>query len=261
MTITPTLLHCMERLTSKDHRLAVMRELLTGLPFRETLIPNSHFKRVSTLGTIEKLGHCGSNMMLAPMNMNYVSKLIVAHYDRVAVSPGANDNGAAVAAVIAASFNAWHNQSNTLVVFTDLEEPENCSKVMAPMAAGADYLKHQLDTMGINPDWKLVLDVCGDGENLLISQGQAGKKSLCEWLEQQAQATELGLVYKRTPCSDNIALGREDTTLISTISTADMDMRYPKAWHKLHTSRDSLESVNMDTIGKVSRIVEAFIRA
>jgi hypothetical protein len=93
--------------------------------------------------------------------------ILVAHYDRVKGSPGANDNSAAVFELIKAALTLKRNDiGNWLVIFTDKEE---LSIGESLKEQGAYSLAKALKEVLIDKTHVFIFDCCGVGDTLIIS--------------------------------------------------------------------------------------------
>ena len=95
-------------------------------------------------------------------------KTLIAHYDRAAGSPGANDNSAACVQLLLFAKTLLHKRDahNIRIIFTDGEE------------AGAEGIKNQgayrlgqgLRALSMQRDDIFVFDMCGSGGTLILSE-------------------------------------------------------------------------------------------
>jgi hypothetical protein len=90
---------------------------------------------------------------------------LVAHYDRVSGSPGANDNSAAVFLLIEAAMRL-QGTAGWRVIFTDGEE---LSSGEGARDQGAYTLAKALREAGRGDGQFFIFDVCGSGDTLIIS--------------------------------------------------------------------------------------------
>lgn len=112
--------------------------------------------------------------------------VLIAHYDCVPGSPGANDNAAAVFQLVHSALGlkkdrkyGWH------IIFTDKEE---CGAGAGIKSQGAYALATGFRDLGLDSGRFFILDVCGRGDTLVISttvdsilkqeEGPAAQKSL-----------------------------------------------------------------------------------
>ena len=93
--------------------------------------------------------------------------ILLAHYDCVAGSPGANDNGAAVFTLAQAAWNLRKTGvKDWLVIFTDKEELRKGEKLTDQ---GAFMLAHGMKEAGFKNNPCFIFDTVGRGETLVIS--------------------------------------------------------------------------------------------
>jgi hypothetical protein len=95
------------------------------------------------------------------------SIILVAHYDRVPNSPGANDNAAAVFELIEAAIKMRKEKVHRwLIIFTDKEE---ISPGEGIRDQGAYTLAKGLQDAGLGNSRFYIFDACGVGDTLIIS--------------------------------------------------------------------------------------------
>jgi hypothetical protein len=93
--------------------------------------------------------------------------MLVAHYDRIAGSPGANDNSAAVyQLLIAASILGERGFTNWIILFTDKEELESGESLSAQ---GSYSLSKKLISWGLDNARIYIFDACGTGDTIILS--------------------------------------------------------------------------------------------
>ncbi len=140
-------------------RLSVLREYLTSLGVESAIVP------------IEEKKHIYINFPSSSYNPQFKIKTLIAHYDRVPDSPGANDNSAAVfgladfaSRVIERSVSG--KISNIRIFFTDGEElgADGVSQ------QGAFGLAAMFKRLGITSDDVYVFDACGRGTTAVLAR-------------------------------------------------------------------------------------------
>jgi hypothetical protein len=93
--------------------------------------------------------------------------ILVAHYDRVANSPGANDNSAAVFELIEAALQLRQIRAHSwLIIFTDKEELHHGEGIRDQ---GSYTLAKGLRDIGFGNSRFYIFDACGSGDTLIIS--------------------------------------------------------------------------------------------
>ena len=93
--------------------------------------------------------------------------VLVAHYDRVPGSPGANDNGASVFQLIdAAGKLRFSGIPRWLVVFTDKEEAASSQGIRSQ---GSYSLAQGFIGLGLKDCRFFIFDACGRGDTLIVS--------------------------------------------------------------------------------------------
>ncbi|NIZ18401.1 M28 family peptidase [Entomospira culicis] len=110
-----------------------------------------------------------------------VTKIFVAHYDKVPHSPGGNDNGAAVFQLLAHAGRLAHERDHgqVQILFTDGEEILN-----GPISSqGAFQLARFFKSRGLEHTQFYVFDMCGIGDTIAI--GGAGSLLLDQSLKQR----------------------------------------------------------------------------
>ena len=194
-------------------------------------------------------------------NSMFRIKTVIAHYDRFPGSPGANDNSAAVfalmewaAQIAIIASPAFHN---IRLIFTDGEELGAAGGVSEQ---GAFPLAQVFRRLGITNDDIFVFDCMGRGDVPILTQTILPPKTPARFvkefsaLEQRAatllQASANGRWFS-LPCnySDNasfIANGIPAvaiTLLPSAEVTAATRGEQPQTWQLLHTPADNLDSL------------------
>ena len=120
----------------------------------------------------EVISICGNrHFLLAPGNVshNYINSaiILVAHYDRVIGSPGANDNSAAVFELLDAAISLRRERINGwLIIFTDKEELVHGERLIDQ---GSYSLAKKLFVSRRGRPKVFIFDACGSGDTLIIS--------------------------------------------------------------------------------------------
>ena len=110
-------------------------------------------------------------------NPQYKMKTVLAHYDRVDTSPGANDNSAAVFQIIywarrLLRFPSFHNVQ---IIFSDGEEMGGSEGVSEQGAFG---IATKFRSLGLTQQDVYAFDCCGRGDFVILSQAGKGKGSI-----------------------------------------------------------------------------------
>ena len=110
-------------------------------------------------------------------NPQYKMKTVLAHYDRVDTSPGANDNSAAVFQIIywarrLLRFPGFHNVQ---IIFSDGEEMGGSEGVAEQ---GAFCIATKFRSLGLTQQDVYAFDCCGRGDFVILSQAGKGKGSI-----------------------------------------------------------------------------------
>ncbi|AEJ19316.1 M28 family peptidase [Gracilinema caldarium] len=100
-------------------------------------------------------------------NKGGIPKVLIAHYDCVPGSPGANDNAAAVLQLILAAKLLYQAHiPNWYILFTDKEERARGSSITSQ---GSFYLAQGFISIGLNKAHCYIFDACGRGDTLIFS--------------------------------------------------------------------------------------------
>jgi hypothetical protein len=146
--------------------------------FEAFLVPDAdRYLMLKTLLEKLRLSHavvsiCGNrHFLIAPGNVSYAcinsAILLVAHYDRVSGSPGANDNSAAVFELLDAAISLRRERINDwLIIFTDKEELVHGERLIDQ---GSYSLAKKLFTSRRGRPKVFIFDACGSGDTLVIS--------------------------------------------------------------------------------------------
>lgn len=196
-----------------------------------------------------------------PPEVQRGERVLLAHYDRVAGAPGANDNGASVLALVDYLMRP-HRGSPLRVVFTDGEE---LAPGVAPAEQGAYGLaRHWGEVPGVFP---VVFDMTGIGDTVVL--GHLGEE-LIRRVRPEARPTDLDdyartrLTARRwlascgvgecfevnTPFSDDLGLflAGIPAVQISVLPRKEAqayrrDGTFPQAWKTMHTAQDLPEAL------------------
>lgn len=185
-------------------------------------------------------------------------KTVIAHYDRVPGSPGANDNSAAVFcmlewAVRLSKMNSFHN---IRLIFTDGEELGSEGVAFQ----GAFPLAALFRKLGIADD-VYVFDCMGRGDVPVLTETSipkgASKKFVKQFSDLEARAQKMlveagGGKWFSLPgnYSDNASFIANGIPAVAItmlpsveISCAAMSMDLPETWQLFHTPQDNFESL------------------
>lgn len=146
--------------------------------FEAFLVPDAdRYLMLKTLLEKLRLSHevisvCGNrHFLIAPGNVSRAwvnsAVILVAHYDRVIGSPGANDNSAAVFELLDAAISLRRERINGwLIIFTDKEELTHGERLIDQ---GSYSLVKKLIASGLGRPKVFIFDACGSGDTLIIS--------------------------------------------------------------------------------------------
>ena len=186
-----------------------------------------------------------------------------AHYDiHTNTLQGANDNSAAVIQLIqlAADLTAAGYAGELTICFWDLEELSN-GRIARGSHAFGRFLKesHQDDRCA---EFVLVLDVCGLGDTIGISQSlfEEQHASRFEYLLKQSGHPHQ---YLRTPLSDNLGLLKAGlgSVLASVLPRAEITRkRRPRTWSRLHSLEDNIEHIELETMRMMRGYLQAWLQ-
>lgn len=144
-------------------RLSFLQSYLSGRGVKTSVIPLGDKK------------HLYVNFSSSSFNPMFKIKTIISHYDRVAGSPGANDNSAANFAIadFASELTKSKKVHNVRIIFTDGEElgAEGVS------SQGAYALAELFRKLGITRDDVYVFDACGRGEVAVLCRAGLNSKA------------------------------------------------------------------------------------
>lgn len=212
----------------------------------------------------------GKNLICTFSDNPTYKKIFGAHFDIVPGSPGANDNGAAVAELVSLAaelYGANYSSDDLAIVLFDNEE------VMFnhPEKSGSREFADFLAAKGVKPDLILVLDVCGSGNIAGISSTAPAPALLKQSLREDLDRMYIPSVEIWTPHSDSTMFGRAglDALLLSTLSDESLkellttpdtthwnqQNKYPKEWMKLHSPGDDFNSIDPETVEMMIKIL------
>lgn len=153
------------------------------------------------------------HILLSPhhiMHRDGPPKVLIAHYDSVPGSPGANDNGAAVLQLIrAAKLLQKEKIPNWYLFFTDKEERPKGSGISSQ---GSYYVAQGFKNIGLEEAHCYIFDACGRGNTLIFSTAlenltkQNISDAMTERIAQTRKLRTYGLEIARSLSIRNIQL-------------------------------------------------------
>ncbi|OQY37355.1 MAG: hypothetical protein B6229_08610 [Spirochaetaceae bacterium 4572_7] len=137
---------------------------------REAYIISMLNKRMIPYSVIQLKG--ARHIFLYPGNFRSSEEItiLMAHYDRVPGTPGANDNSAAIFYLLNHGSRILNKDHSTVIIFTDREEIGGAESVTEQ---GAYALGHYFRSKNLTNFRFFILDMCGIGTTLLL--GTAGE--------------------------------------------------------------------------------------
>lgn len=193
--------------TPGQNRLGVLQNLLEdlGLESRSCTIASATHLILGP-GTTEPL-------------VNKNPTVLIAHYDCVEGSPGANDNGAAVFALIETARQLKkEGGSGWYIIFTDKEERIQGSGYQSQ---GAYTLSLGLKSIGLDKARYYIFDVCGRGDTLIFSTTL--DKLLTQRPELKKQSLHRAIIKLRHHALDAAQnIGQQDILLLPTPFSDDL---------------------------------------
>lgn len=112
--------------------------------------------------------------------------ILIAHYDRVKETPGANDNSAGVFILLHHAFSLKKENPDTVIIFTDKEELSESDSVknQGSYSLAQYFKKNNYKNLTF-----FVFDMCGRGDTILV--GTAGETMLREHMGDSYQSSSV----------------------------------------------------------------------
>ncbi len=221
------------------------------------------------------------HIVVFPRNLVNVeqSNVLLAHYDRVNETPGANDNSASVFYLLYHAKRLNGQAHSTIIIFTDREEIGNAESVTAQ---GSYALGRYLKSKNIQNLNFYVFDMCGIGNTILL--GTAGEnlikdhykenysaskiKGKIERVKKQAEdmllTVNAGEFFYLTPLfSDDLGLilNEYPAVLISLLPYREAveykknPTTLPKSWQNNHTMDDNIDTLDFKSWDVLSELL------
>ena len=191
-------------------------------------------------------------------------KTVIAHYDRVPQSPGANDNSAAVWQLmdLAVRLKQYAGVHNIRIIFTDDEELGSTAGLSG---MGAFGIAQRFKALGIVNDDVYVFDCCGRGSVFVFAKTQSAVNSAKPHLQKQIRdfdarvektlraAASGGWMRLPVSYSDNAGfIAQGIPAALITMLPADEATRYAR---ELHRDKKLEESV-LANAGNINPLVK-----
>lgn len=140
-------------------RFAFLNALLDKLALRSSILTLSGNRHFMVFPHREEPG--------SPSGTGAAPLVLVAHYDRAADSPGANDNSAAVFLLLETAIKLGQKKATDwMIIFTDKEELTGDEGIKSQ---GSYTLAAGLRQAGLGGGRFFIFDACGTGDTLIIS--------------------------------------------------------------------------------------------
>lgn len=200
-------------------------------------------------------------------------KTVIAHYDRVPQTPGANDNSSSVYSFLrwAERLSVRTGTHNIRMIFTDGEELS--SEGVA--SQGAFGLAKLFKRLGITNEDVFVFDCMGRGDVPVLTETVLPKnaprafvKDFCT-LEERAESlikSAAGGKWMKLPCnySDNAGFIANGIPAVAFTMLPGQEIDAflrasikPLSWQKLHTMEDDFESLDEEAFEITARILDS----
>ena len=221
------------------------------------------------------------HVVLFPKNLisRKETTILLAHYDRVKNTPGANDNSASVYFLLKHSIRLKELDHSTVIIFTDKEEITGTESVTSQ---GAYSLGNYFRSKKMHNLRFYVFDMCGIGSTLLL--GTAGESlikdhygnryikseikkkidNVKDEAEEHLLSVNGGEFFYSTPLfSDDLGLilNEYPAILISLLPYREAieysrdSSQLPKSWQCNHTMDDSVNTLDEKSWGVLSKLL------
>ncbi len=235
----------------------------------------------------------GSRHFLLPspppssVNKKYYRVTLVAHYDRVPNTPGANDNAASVFQLLAHREEMARNNSSWLpqIIFTDKEElSAQPNSPGSPAHQGSWHLARHLKRLGVSNILFFVLDMCGIGDTPVwgnslrkigITNSSQKESQALESMEKFLQkfcggksygvhplfSDDLGLLLGGYPAMQISLLPKKQASQLPPLNSNPGPLRQhlqenmPPAWQSAHTPFDTPDRLQASSFILISRLL------
>lgn len=220
---------------------------------------------------LENKNHIYVKFSQSQYNPMFKIKTVIAHYDRVEGSPGANDNSAAVFCMLnwAVKLSKLKSFHNIRLIFTDGEELGS----EGVTSQGAYPLASLFKKLGIINDDVFVFDCMGRGDIPILAQTElpsgVSKNFASRYADLENRAQKLiknvtGGKWFTLPCnySDNASFIANGIPAVAITMLPSDEVSFalkgepPETWQLLHTSDDNLSSLNYSSFEITLQILE-----
>ncbi|MCR5437582.1 MAG: Zn-dependent exopeptidase M28 [Treponema sp.] len=213
-------------------------------------------------------------------NPSYKIKTIIAHYDRLENTPGANDNSFAVYCLLEFAVKLFNANSfhNVQIIFTDGEETSSSQKDLSAyknnvMQLGSFALAEIFKRLNITENDIYVFDCMGRGEVPVICENNFPEGIKTDFVNKvialENKAEEFikkaadGRWYKlKTAFSDNAAFIANyipcvQITMLPSREISDyLNGIIPKTWTLFHTKDDTFDSLTLPSYGIFMKLLD-----
>ncbi|MDD7458850.1 MAG: M28 family peptidase [Spirochaetales bacterium] len=226
----------------------------------------------STEISIDGKNHILVQFEKSAYNPKFRIKTVIAHYDRVEGSPGANDNSAAVWQIMnwAVQLKSYQYFHNVRIFFTDGEELGSNTGVTEQGAFG---IASTFQRLGIKDD-VYVFDACGRGNIPVLSMLNLGPKTPAAFVKTASdlyvrtqnilkKATGGRWLTLPTPYSDNasflacgipavaITMLPDEEASLYAVNTSNL----PLTWKLFHSEKDNEHSLTPESFFIMEKIL------
>jgi len=221
------------------------------------------------------------------------AKILVAHYDRVHNTPGANDNSASIISLLnfAKYLKNLHSQHNIYIIFTDKEE---ITKESSPTDQGSYELGKKLRKTQLSNALLIVFDMTGIGDTFILNTSSKTiiqkqvqykkdyhflnqinffnyhiknifKKSNTKYFEVDTLfSDDLGFMFAKIPAIQLSLLPYKEAKFYYKTQKFPYNYKnketiipkFPYSWKKMHTQYDTVKTLNKNSFKIIENILK-----